>query len=60
MSLQFQKGPDNVLFDLSTKMNTIICKFNDLLEEFKKNEHNVDLLKKALDNMDVTFEDWQS
>jgi hypothetical protein len=60
MSLQFQKGPDNVLFDLSTKMNAIICKFNDLLEEFKKNERNVELLKEALITMDVTFEDWQS
>jgi hypothetical protein len=60
MSLQFQKGPDNVLFDLSTKMNAITCKFNELLEEFKKNEHNVELLKEALLGMDVTFEDWQS
>jgi hypothetical protein len=60
MSLQFQKGPDNVLFDLLTKMNTIVCKFNDLLEEFKKNKHNVKLLKEALVTMDVTFTDWQS
>jgi hypothetical protein len=41
-------------------MNTIICKFNDLLEEFKKNENNVELLKEALVTMDVSFEDWQS
>jgi hypothetical protein len=60
MSLQFQKGPDNVLFDLSTKINTIIRKFNDLLEEFKQNQHNVELLKEALVTMDVSFTDWQS
>jgi hypothetical protein len=41
-------------------MNAIICKFNDLLEEFKKNEHNVELLKEALVTMDVTFTDWKS
>jgi hypothetical protein len=42
------------------KMNTIIRKFNDLLEEFKRNQHNVELLKEALVAMDVTFTDWQS
>jgi hypothetical protein len=41
-------------------MNSIICKFNDLLEEFKKNERNVELLKEALVAMDVSFTDWQS
>jgi hypothetical protein len=57
MFFQFQKGQDNVLFDLSMKMNTIICKFNDLLEELKQNQHNIKLLKQAHVTMDVTFTD---
>jgi hypothetical protein len=59
MSLQFQKGSDNVLFDLSTKINVLKWKFNDLLEELKQNQHNIELLKQAFTTMEVTFADWQ-
>jgi hypothetical protein len=41
MSLQCQKGPDNVLFDLSTKMNILECKFNDLLEELNTTKDQI-------------------
>jgi hypothetical protein len=46
MSIQFQKPPENVLFDLSRKMNILKCKFDDLLVELNTTKDQIkDILK---------------
>jgi hypothetical protein len=53
MSLQFQKPPDNVLFNLSTKMNILKCKFNDLLKELNTTKDQIEDIFKDKSKLDL-------
>jgi hypothetical protein len=53
MSLQFQKAPENVLFDLSTKMNILKCKFSDLLKELNTTRDQIEDIFKDKSKLDL-------
>jgi hypothetical protein len=53
MSLQFQKAPENVLFDLSTKMNILKCKFNDLLKDLNTTKDQIEDIFKDKSKLDL-------